>query len=179
MHTTLRELIYGLRRRHARRPEAQGDHPRRIVGADPAAGPARHAGRASTRWPKAGSLLGSAGIIVMDDTTCMVWAGEEPAALLPARVVRQVHAVPRRRRLALQAPAAHRARRRARCGTSTCCSASPNNIVGKTLCAFGDAAATPVLTTMKLFRARVRGARPRGPLHAAGRLARTQHGGCA
>ena len=27
-----------------------------------------------------------------------------------------------------------------------------NNIVGKTLCAFGDAAATPVLSTMKLFR---------------------------
>jgi NADH-quinone oxidoreductase subunit F len=27
-----------------------------------------------------------------------------------------------------------------------------NNIVGKTLCAFGDAAATPVLTTMMLFR---------------------------
>jgi NADH-quinone oxidoreductase subunit F len=25
--------------------------------------------------------------------------------------------------------------------------------VGKTLCAFGDAAATPVLSTMKLFRA--------------------------
>jgi NADH-quinone oxidoreductase subunit F len=28
-----------------------------------------------------------------------------------------------------------------------------NNITGKTLCAFGDAAATPVLTTVKLFRA--------------------------
>jgi NADH-quinone oxidoreductase subunit F len=27
-----------------------------------------------------------------------------------------------------------------------------SNIVGKTLCAFGDAAATPVLSTMKLFR---------------------------
>jgi len=27
-----------------------------------------------------------------------------------------------------------------------------NNILGKTLCAFGDAAATPVLTTLKLFR---------------------------
>jgi NADH-quinone oxidoreductase subunit F len=27
-----------------------------------------------------------------------------------------------------------------------------NNIVGKTLCAFGDAAATPVLTTLNLFR---------------------------
>jgi NADH-quinone oxidoreductase subunit F len=28
-----------------------------------------------------------------------------------------------------------------------------NNIVGKTLCAFGDAAATPVLSTIKQFRA--------------------------
>jgi NADH-quinone oxidoreductase subunit F len=26
-----------------------------------------------------------------------------------------------------------------------------NNIAGKTLCAFGDAAATPVLTTLKFF----------------------------
>ena len=47
-----------------------------------------------------------------------------------------------------------------------------NNIAGKTLCAFGDAAVTPVLTTLKHFRARVRGAHPRRPLHAAGRLAR-------
>ena len=28
-----------------------------------------------------------------------------------------------------------------------------NNIAGKTLCAFGDAAATPALTTLKQFRA--------------------------
>jgi NADH-quinone oxidoreductase subunit F len=28
-----------------------------------------------------------------------------------------------------------------------------NNILGKTLCAFGDAAATPVLSTIKQFRA--------------------------
>jgi NADH-quinone oxidoreductase subunit F len=28
-----------------------------------------------------------------------------------------------------------------------------NNILGKTLCAFGDAEATPVLTTLKHFRA--------------------------
>jgi NADH-quinone oxidoreductase subunit F len=27
-----------------------------------------------------------------------------------------------------------------------------NNITGKTLCAFGDAAATPVLTTLKWFK---------------------------
>jgi NADH-quinone oxidoreductase subunit F len=28
-----------------------------------------------------------------------------------------------------------------------------NNILGKTLCAFGDAAATPVLSTVSVFRA--------------------------
>ena len=44
-----------------------------------------------------------------------------------------------------------------------------NNILGKTLCAFGDAAATPVLSTIKLFRARIRGAHSRGPMHGAGR----------
>ena len=49
---------------------------------------------------KAGSLLGSAGIIVMDDSTCMVWALAQPDQLLPPRVVRPVHAVPRGHRLA-------------------------------------------------------------------------------
>ena len=60
----------------------------------------------------AGSMLGSAAIIVMDETTDMVWAAQEPDPLLQARVVRQVHAVPRRRRLALQDPRQDRARRR-------------------------------------------------------------------
>ena len=57
-----------------------------------------------------------------------------------------------------------------------------NNIVGKTLCAFGDAAATPVLTTHQAVPARVRGARPRRPLHAAGGVARdgsAAHGGAS
>ena len=79
--------------------------------------------------------------------------GGEPAALLQARVVRQVHAVPRRRRLAAPHSRQDRARRRADDATSTCCSRSRNNILGKTLCAFGDAAATPVLSTIKTFRA--------------------------
>ena len=80
---------------------------------------------ASTHIQKAGSLLGSAGLIVLDDTRLHGVAGDEPAALLPPRVVRQVHAVPRRRRLALQAAAARRARRGADRRTSTCSSASP------------------------------------------------------
>jgi NADH-quinone oxidoreductase subunit F len=100
---------------------------------------------------RAGSLLGSAGIIVLDDTTCMVWLAEN---LL-------------------------RFYRHESCGKCTPCregtdwllsilrkiergeGAAPDltllesvagQIVGKTLCAFGDAAATPVLTTLKHFR---------------------------
>src|SRR5471032_1308244 len=101
---------------------------------------------------KAGSLLGSAGIIVLDDTTCMVWFAEN---LL-------------------------RFYRHESCGKCTPCREGTqwllnilekiergegemkdlallenvaNLIAGKTLCAFGDAAATPALTTLKHFRA--------------------------
>jgi NADH-quinone oxidoreductase subunit F len=101
---------------------------------------------------KAGSLLGSAGIIVMDDTTCMVWAAENLLHFY----------------------------KHESCGKCTPCREGGdwlhrilgkiergegqmkdldlllsigNNILGKTLCAFGDAAATPVLSTIKTFRA--------------------------
>jgi NADH-quinone oxidoreductase subunit F len=101
---------------------------------------------------KAGSLLGSAGIIVMDETTCMVWAAENLLHFY----------------------------RHESCGKCTPCREGgawlhnilgkiergegqmkdldlllsiSNNILGKTLCAFGDAAATPVLSTVSRFRA--------------------------
>jgi len=100
---------------------------------------------------KAGSLLGSAGVIVLDDTTCMVWLAEN---LL-------------------------RFYRHESCGKCTPCregtdwllrilekiergegqmrdldtlAAISANVAGKTLCAFGDAAVTPVLTTLRHFR---------------------------
>jgi NADH-quinone oxidoreductase subunit F len=100
---------------------------------------------------KAGSLLGSAGVIVLDDTTCMVWLAEN---LL-------------------------RFYRHESCGKCTPCREGTQwllnilekiergdgdmkdlallenvagLIAGKTLCAFGDAAATPALTTLKHFR---------------------------
>jgi NADH-quinone oxidoreductase subunit F len=100
---------------------------------------------------KAGSLLGSAGVIVLDDTTCMVWLAEN---LL-------------------------RFYRHESCGKCTPCREGTQWLVnilekiergdgemkdlalvenvagliaGKTLCAFGDAAATPALTTLKHFR---------------------------
>src|SRR6476661_230293 len=100
---------------------------------------------------KAGSLLGSAGCIVLDDTTCMVWLAENLLHFY----------------------------RHESCGKCTPCregtdwlhkilqriergdgqmkdldllASISGNIGGKTLCAFGDAAVTPVLTTLKHFR---------------------------
>ena len=152
MHTTLRELIYG-------EQYAQGMLDGRKFKAIIPGGSSvpilldKHLDTPASfdHVQKAGSLLGSAGLIVMDDTRLHGVAGDEPAALLPPRVVRQVHAVPRGRRLAVQAAAARRARRRPMKDIDLLYGVA-NNIVGKTLCAFGDAAATPVLTTLKLFR---------------------------
>jgi NADH-quinone oxidoreductase subunit F len=100
---------------------------------------------------KAGSMLGSAGMIVMDDTTCMVWVAKNLLHFY----------------------------RHESCGKCTPCREGgdwllkilgkiergegqmrdidlllsvADNVAGKTLCAFGDAAATPVLTTIKQFR---------------------------
>jgi NADH-quinone oxidoreductase subunit F len=99
---------------------------------------------------KAGSLLGSAAIMVLDDTTDMVWLAENLLHFY----------------------------RHESCGKCTPCREGTDwlyrlldrmlkgegaakdiellesvaqNIMGKTLCAFGDAAATPVLTTLKFF----------------------------
>jgi NADH-quinone oxidoreductase subunit F len=100
---------------------------------------------------KAGSMLGSAGIIVMDETTCMVWAAENLLYFY----------------------------KHESCGKCTPCREGGDwlhrllgkiergegqmrdldlllsvagNILGKTLCAFGDAEATPVLSTIAAFR---------------------------
>ena len=101
---------------------------------------------------KAGTLLGSAGMIVMDDTTCMVWVAknllhfyrhESCGKCTPCReggdwLFKMLDKIER--------------------GEGTMKDIDlllsvSDNIAGKTLCAFGDAAATPVLTTVKQFRA--------------------------
>jgi len=100
---------------------------------------------------KAGSLLGSAAIIALDDTTCMVWLAENLlhfyrhescGKCTPCRegtdwlhkILRRIeHGDGKLQDLDLLASIA-------------------GNIGGKTLCAFGDAAVTPVLTTLKHFR---------------------------
>ena len=100
---------------------------------------------------KAGSLLGSAGLIVMDDTVCMVWLAmnllhfyrhESCGKCTPCReggdwLYKLLQRVERGEGQMKDIDLLY--------GVAS-------NIVGKTLCAFGDAAATPVLTTLKRFR---------------------------
>jgi NADH-quinone oxidoreductase subunit F len=100
---------------------------------------------------KAGSMLGSAAIIVLDDTTCMVWLAENLlhfyrhescGKCTPCREGTDwLHKILRRIE-----------RGEGQMGDLDLLASISNNIGGKTLCAFGDAAVTPVLTTLKHFR---------------------------
>ena len=100
---------------------------------------------------KAGSLLGSAAIVVLDDTTCMVWLAENLlhfyrhescGKCTPCRegtdwlykIVRRIE------------------RGEGKLKDLDMLSSISANIAGKTLCAFGDAAVTPIVTTLKHFR---------------------------
>jgi NADH-quinone oxidoreductase subunit F len=100
---------------------------------------------------KAGSMLGSGGVTIMDETTCMVWAAmnllqffhhESCGKCTPCRegsfwlhsiLVRIEEGRGRREDLDLM-------------------SNLSNNIGGKTICAFGDAEIAPVLSTLNFFR---------------------------
>ena len=126
---TLRELIYDLGGGVARRQAAQGGDPRRLVDAGaPRRRDGRRAERESTRSCLArqerhstcplgvdtfaqalGTMLGTCCAIVMAEGTDPVAALPQPDALLPPRVVRPVHAVPRGHRLALPHRDQHRA----------------------------------------------------------------------
>ena len=100
---------------------------------------------------KAGSLLGSAAIIVLDDTTCMVWLAENLlhfyrhescGKCTPCREGTDwLHKIVRRIE-----------RGEGQMNDLDMLSSISANIAGKTLCAFGDAAVTPIVTTLKHFR---------------------------
>jgi NADH-quinone oxidoreductase subunit F len=100
---------------------------------------------------KAGSLLGSAGVIVVDDTTCMVWLAENLlhfyrhescGKCTPCREGTDwLHKILRK----IERGEGH-------VRDLDLLSSISSNIAGKTLCAFGDAAVTPVLTTLRHFR---------------------------
>ena len=127
---------------------------------------------------KAGSMLGSAGIIVMDDTTCMVWAAtnllhfyrhESCGKCTPCReggdwLLQDLRKIERGE---------------GHMSDLDLLMSVANNIAGKTLCPFGDAAATPVLSTLKQFRGEFEAHIREGRCTLPGRLARAPAGGCA
>ena len=150
MHTTVRELIYdyagGIPNGRQLKAVIPGGSSVPILLPNQIDVPASFDG-----LMKAGTLLGSAGMIVMDDTTCMVWAAknllhfyrhESCGKCTPCReggdwLLRILDKIDR--------------------GDGTMADIDlllsiSDNIAGKTLYAFGDAAATPVLTTIKQFR---------------------------
>jgi NADH-quinone oxidoreductase subunit F len=100
---------------------------------------------------KAGSMLGSAGAIVLDDTTCMVWLAENLLHFYKHESCGKC--TPCREgtdwlfKLLRKIEGGQGTMRDIDLLTSVA-----NNVGGKTLCAFGDAAVTPVLTTIKHFR---------------------------
>jgi NADH-quinone oxidoreductase subunit F len=151
MHVTMRELVYGfaggIRGGRALKAIIPGGSSTPVILPDQLDAQASFDGLV-----KAGSMLGSAAIIVMDETTCMVWAAENLLHFY----------------------------RHESCGKCTPCREGTdwmlkilsriergegsmrdidllndvaNNINGKTLCPFGDAAVAPVLSTIQHFRA--------------------------
>ncbi len=68
----LRKAIYEVARRHSRRQAAEGGRARRLIDARCCARTRSMSGWTSTRWAKAGTMLGSGGIVVLDETVCMV-----------------------------------------------------------------------------------------------------------
>jgi NADH-quinone oxidoreductase subunit F len=150
MHTTLRQLIYdyagGIRGGRELKAVIPGGSSTPVLLPSSIDAPASFDGVA-----KAGSMLGSAAMIVMDDTTCMVWAAENLihfyrhescGKCTPCRegadwMLKILHKIERgegeMRDLDLLESVAR-------------------NINGKTLCPFGEAEVAPVLSTLQHFR---------------------------
>jgi NADH-quinone oxidoreductase subunit F len=152
MHTTLRQLIYderfggGIRDGRQLKAVIPGGSSTPVLLPDAIDVPASFDGVA-----QAGSMLGSAAMIVMDDSTCMVWAAENLihfyrhescGKCTPCRegadwMLKILHKIERgdgeMRDLDLLQNVAQ-------------------NITGKTLCPFGDAEVAPVLSTLEHFR---------------------------
>ena len=151
MTVTLRELIYdyagGMRDGHQLKAVIPGGSSTPVLLPDQIDAQASFDGLA-----KAGSMLGSAAIIVMDDTTCMVWAAEN--LLHFYRHESCGKCTPCREGTDWLYKLLRRIERgEGRMADLDLLFDVANNIGGKTLCPFGDAAVAPVLSTIAKFRA--------------------------
>ncbi len=150
MHVTLRELIYGhaggIRGGRTLKAVIPGGSSTPVILPDQLDAQASFEGLV-----KAGSMLGSAAIIVMDDSTCMVWLAEN--LLQFYRHESCGKCTPCREGTDWLVKILHRIE----AGEGTLRDIDlllsvAGNIEGKTLCPFGDAAVAPVLSTIQHFR---------------------------
>ena len=113
---------------------------------------------------KIGSIMGSGGLIVMDDTSCMVDVARYFMEFCMDESLRQVHSLPRGHGAdARHSGPHHQGRGRPR-PTSNCSSSSRGLLREASLCGLGQTAPNPVMSTLRYFRRRVRRAHPRSPL---------------
>jgi len=99
---------------------------------------------------RAGSMLGSGAVIVMDETTCMVWALERLARFYHEESCGQC--TPCREGTGWMYRVIHRIEHGAgRPGDLDLLRSLAGNISGRTVCALGDAAAGPVQSFVKHF----------------------------
>ena len=96
-------------------------------------------------------MLGTRALQIFDETTCVVRAVDALDRLLQARVLRQVHAVPRGHVLADADPAAARARPGHEEDIDKLLDIC-DNILGRSFCALGDGATRPITSSVQYFR---------------------------
>ena len=100
----------------------------------------------------AGSMMGSGGMVVMDEATCMVDVATYFLRVHVRGVLRQVRALPRWHRPPASTSSSASARARASWPTSTASSASARLVKASSLCGLGQTAPNPVLSTLRYFR---------------------------
>ena len=152
MHVTLKELIYGeqyaggMRDGRTLKAVIPGGSSVPVLLPDQLDVAASFDGVAA-----AGSMLGSAGLIVLDDTTCMVWLAENLLHFYKHESCGKC--TPCREGTDWMFKLLHKIEKgEGQPRDLELLNSVASNVSGKTLCAFGDAAATPVLTTIKNFR---------------------------
>ncbi len=150
MKTTLRELIYeyagGVRDGRELKAVIPGGSSTPVMLASEIDVPASFDGIA-----QAGSMLGSAAIMVIDDSTCMVWLAENLLHFYKHESCGKC--TPCREGTDWLYKLIQRVERgEGRMEDIDLITGVANNINGKTLCPFGDAAVAPALSTVKHFR---------------------------
>ena len=151
MGTTLRELIE-LAGGMSRGKRAEVLDAGRLVDAAAHRRAPRRAARLRRRWPRPDRCSAPSAMQIFDEDDCVVLRVLQVDGVLRARVVRQVHAVPRGQLLDGQILRPDPRRRGHRTRTWTPCSTPATTSSAASFCALGDGATSPVTSSIQYFR---------------------------